>query len=155
MNHDRFTAPELPFFVVCIAKNIIITHTLSILSEDELISSYLWPVAASAPGTKNCASRVASLRPLNIAGRDIDYSVVFNYKQIKKKPTLEWKSAPCSNNHSEVIWRVQTVFLALRNIEWDGKKNLKILLFWFYGPNYTQTKIPECTQKKAEQWCHQ
>lgn len=89
MNHDRFTAAELPSFVVCIAKNIIITHTLSILSEDELISSYLWPVAASAPGTKNCASRVASLRSLNIAGRDIDYSVVFNYKQIKKKPTLE------------------------------------------------------------------
>lgn len=89
MNHDRFTAPELPSFVVCIAKNIIITHTLSILSEDELISSYLWPVAASAPGTKNCASRVASLRPLNIAWRDIDYSVVFNSKQIKKKPTLE------------------------------------------------------------------
>lgn len=89
MNHDRFTAPELPSFVVCIAKNIIITHTLSILSEDELISSYLWPDAASAPGTKNCASRVASLRPLNIAWRDIDYSVVFNSKQIKKKPTLE------------------------------------------------------------------
>lgn len=85
MNHDRFMAPELPFFVVCIAKNIIITHTLSILSEDELISSYLWPVAALAPGTKNCASRVASLRPLNIAGRDIDSSVVFNYKQIKKE----------------------------------------------------------------------